>query len=235
MIIKNKMKYEHIFFDLDRTLWHFDENSRKVLNDMYIHFNLSDFISGLDEFVEKYQEINEALWSLYRDDKVTKEELRWKRFGDTLDWFNMSNDEMANKMGDYYVYHSPRQTLLFPETINVLNYLSKKYKLHIITNGFEEVQHIKLKESGLSKYFEVVILSEKVGVKKPHPYIFKKAFSESGATAKNSIMIGDDLYADIYGAQRVKMDAIYFNFNKLVHKENVQKEINCLSELFNIL
>jgi len=228
-------KYEHIFFDLDRTLWHFDENSKKVLNDIYKHFKLFLGISSVDEFITKYEEVNEGLWSLYRDDKITKDDLRWKRFGDTLNHFNMQNDGMANEIADYYLYHSPRQTVLFPETKNVLDYLSEKYKLHIITNGFEEVQHIKLKESGLVKYFDVIILSEKVGVKKPHPYIFKKAFSESGANAKNSVMIGDDLYADIYGAQRVKMDAIYFNFYKLAHDKYVLQEINCLTELYKLL
>ena len=228
-------KYEHIFFDLDKTLWHFDENSKKVLNDIYKHFKLFSSISSVEKFVSKYEEVNEGLWSLYRDDKIRKDELRWKRFGDTLNHFNMANDVMANEIADYYVYHSPRQTLLFPETINVLDYLSEKYKLHIISNGFEEVQYIKLKESGLAKYFDVIILSDKVGVKKPHPYIFKKAFSQSGAKAKNSVMIGDDLYADIYGAQRVNMDAIYFNFNKLAHDKPVQQEISCLTELYELL
>lgn len=229
------MKYEHIFFDLDRTLWHFDENSKKVLNDIYHHFKLFKGISSVGKFIEKYEAVNELLWELYRDDKITKDELRWKRFGDTLIHFNIQNDIMANEIADYYVYHSPRQTLLFPEAKNVLDYLVGKYKLHIITNGFEEVQYIKLKESGLTKYFDVIILSEKVGVKKPHPYIFKKAFKDTGANPKNSIMIGDDLYADIYGAQRVKMDAIYFNFNKLEHDKYVQQEINCLTELYELL
>ncbi len=230
-----KKKYEHIFFDLDRTLWHFDENSKSVLNNIYVNFKLNKFIDSANLFIDKYQEVNEALWMLYRDDKVTKEELRWKRFDHTLTHFNIKDNKMAVEIGDYYITHSPKQTLLLPYTIEVLDYLSKNYQLHIITNGFEEVQYIKLTESGLLTYFDVIILSEKVGVKKPHPFIFKKAFSESGAKAKNSIMIGDDLYADIYGAQRVKMDNIYFNFHKIEHNKSVHKEINCLSELLNIL
>ena len=230
-----KKKYEHIFFDLDRTLWHFDENSKKVLTDIYNRFDLIKGIESANEFISKYEEINEDLWSLYRKNELSKDELRWKRFGDTLSHFRMENDSMANEMADYYVYHSPRQTVLFPETIKVLDYLQSKYKLHIITNGFEEVQYIKLEESGLTKYFDVVILSEKVGVKKPHPYIFKKAFSESGANAANSVMIGDDWYADIYGAERVKMDAIYFNYKKLEHNNKVSCEISCLTELYELL
>jgi putative hydrolase of the HAD superfamily len=228
-------KYKHIFFDLDRTLWHFEENSKKVLNDIYINFKLNESIASSELFIDKYKEINEVLWGLYRDNKLKKEELRWKRFQDTLCHFNLSNHKMANDMGDYYVHHSPRQTLLFPNTIQVLDYLSQKYRLHIITNGFEEVQHIKLKESGLASYFDVLMFSEKVGVKKPHPYIFKKAFNETGAKASNSIMVGDDWYADIYGAQRVKMDNVYFNPNHIGHDKQVQYEISCLSELYKIL
>jgi len=228
-------KYEHVFFDLDKTLWQFDENSKKVLNDVYVYFGLDKSITSRVHFIDKYKEINENLWALYRDDKISKEELRWKRFGDTLNHFGIENNELATQIGDYYVTHSPRQTLLFPHTIEVLDYLYKKYQLHIITNGFEEVQYIKLKESGLLKYFDVIILSEKVGVKKPHPFIFKKAFSQSGANPKNSVMIGDDLYADIYGAQRVKMDSIYFNFYKTTHDKSIDKEINCLSELYEML
>jgi putative hydrolase of the HAD superfamily len=230
-----KNKYEHIFFDLDRTLWNFDENSKKVLSDIYINYNLTVSIVSVELFITKYQEINEKLWKLYRGNKLDQGELCCKRFEDTLKHFNVFDNNLASNMGDYYVEHSPRQTLLFPYSIDVLTYLSDKYKLHIISNGFEEVQHIKLRESGLSTYFDVLVFSERVGVKKPHPYIFKKAFSLAGAKASNSIMIGDDLYADIYGAQRVKMDTVYFNPQQLEHDKYTQYEIKCLSELYDIL
>ncbi len=228
-------KYKHIFFDLDRTLWDFDKNSKKVLTNIFFNFKLNEFILNKETFIEKYQEVNELLWKAYANDKVTKEELRWKRFEETLTYFNIDNKGLAINIGDYYIEESPRQKLLFPNTIEVLDYLSKKYELHIITNGFEEVQYIKLTESGIINYFKEIILSEKVGVKKPHPYIFKKAFALSGAVNKNSIMIGDDLYADIYGAQRVEMDHVYFNPNKLIHTKSVQYEINNLDELYHIL
>lgn len=228
-------KYEHIFFDLDRTLWDFDENSKKVLIDIFNHYKLNESIESVESFILKYQEINECLWKHYSDNKLAKEELRWKRFEDTLMHFKVDDKEMAIEMSEYYVEHSPRQTLLFPNTIEVLDYLSKKYKLHIITNGFEEVQHIKLKASGISSYFDVLVFSERVGVKKPHPYIFKKAFSLTRAKASNSIMIGDNIYADIYGAQRVKMDHVFFNPKQIKHDKYTQHEVKCLRELYDIL
>lgn len=228
-------KYQHIFFDLDRTLWDFDKNSQKVLSDIYLHFKLNESIDSIRVFIDKYQEINELLWKAYANNKVSKDELRWKRFEDTLAFFKIDDKQLSVSIGDYYIEESPRQKILLPNAVEVLDYLSEKYQLHIITNGFEEVQYIKLTESGIINYFKEIILSEKVGVKKPHPYIFKKAFSLTDATAKNSMMIGDDLYADIYGAQRVEMDHVFFNPNQLIHDKIVQYEINGLKELINIL
>ena len=228
-------KYEHIFFDLDRTLWHFEANSHKVLSNIYKHFELEKKIDSSEIFIEKYKEINEDLWALYRDDKVSKEDLRGKRFSNTLLYFKISDNGLGDEIGDYYVHHSPRQTELFPHAIRVLDYLKDKYQLHVITNGFEEVQHIKLSESKIANYFKEVILSERVGVKKPHPFIFKKAMSIANAKPNNSIMIGDDWYADIYGASRVGMDSIFFNPDKVAHNNKVDRQITCLSELMEIL
>lgn len=230
-----KKKYQHIFFDLDRTLWHFEVNSYRVLVKIYEQFGLEKTIDNSSTFIEKYKEINESLWALYRENKVSKDELKGKRFSDTLAYFKIEDSKLGNEMGEYYVYHSPRQTELFPYTIEVLEYLKNKYELHIITNGFNEVQHIKLSESKIEAYFKEVILSETVGVKKPHPFIFKKAMKLAGAKIDNSIMIGDDWYADIYGASRVGMDSVYFNPNKTKHNNKVIKEISCLSELKGLL
>ena len=143
-----RKEYKHIFFDLDRTLWNFDENSKKVLTDIFYTYKLNESLASVELFIAKYQEINESLWSLYSENKLDKKELRWKRFEDTLKHFKVDDKEMANSIGEYYIEHSPRQTLLFPYSIDVLTYLSEKYKLYIITNGFEELQHVKLKFSG---------------------------------------------------------------------------------------
>ncbi|MCB0400576.1 MAG: YjjG family noncanonical pyrimidine nucleotidase [Flavobacteriales bacterium] len=229
-------KYEHIFFDLDRTLWHFEENSNKVLRDIYQEFGLQELIPTAELFIDHYKRINEELWVLYRENKITKDTLRWKRFGDTLRCFQLEDSALADRIGDYYIYHSPRQTELLPYTREVLDYLhGKGYKLHIISNGFEEVQYIKMQESAINHYFDVVVLSEKAGVKKPHPYIFKKALKLAGALPVNSLMIGDDFYADILGAKRIGMDQIYFNFDQEQAPEPIRQEIRCLSELMSLL
>lgn len=228
-------QYEHIFFDLDRTLWHFDENSKNVLNEIFVKFELVRFISNPDEFIKTYEVINEKLWKQYSKSKIDKEKLRSERFYQTLLKYGADDNAIAVQIGDYYINHSPQQTALLPHTIETLDYLKNKYVLHIITNGFEEVQLIKLNKSGIMNYFNQLIFSEKVGVKKPHPLIFKKAIKNANAHVSNSIMIGDDYYADIYGATRAGMDSIYFNFNNRPHQHKVNNEINCLSELTNLL
>lgn len=227
--------HQHIFFDLDRTLWHFDENSRNVLHQMYHAFELQRYIATIDEFIATYEIINEQLWSKYQQGKVTKEMLRSERFNQTLLHFNENDAKKAEDMGNYYITHSPLQTGLLPYAKETLAYLNNKYQLHIITNGFEEVQLIKLSNSGIIDYFNQLIFSEKVGVKKPHPLIFKRAIKNAQASFDNSIMIGDDFYADIHGAEKVGMDNIYFNPNKNKHQHQVKKEIFCLSELMELL
>lgn len=227
--------YQHIFFDLDRTLWHFDENSRNVLNQMYHQFELHPFIASPDDFISTYEIINEQLWKRYQQGRLSKEILRSERFYQTLLQYHSDDANKAAEMGDYYLTHSPLQTGLLPYTKEILAYLSNKYQLHIITNGFEEVQLIKLSNSGIIDYFQQLVFSEKVGVKKPHPLIFKRAIKNAQATFENSIMIGDDFYADIHGAEKVGMDNIYFNPNKNKHQHQVKKEIFCLSELMELL
>lgn len=228
-------QYEHIFFDLDRTLWHFDENSKNVLNEIFVKFELARYINNVDEFIKSYEIINDKLWRQYSKSRIDKEKLRSERFYQTLLKYGADNSDIAVQIGDYYINHSPQQTALLPHTIETLDYLKDKYVLHIITNGFEEVQLIKLSKSGIMDYFNQLIFSEKVGVKKPHPLIFKRAIKNANAHISNSIMIGDDYYADIYGATRAGMDSIYFNFNNRPHQHTVDNEINCLSELTSLL
>lgn len=226
-------KYKHIFFDLDHTIWDFESNSKQVLLELFDKYQLHKYICASNDFISAYKLENDKLWKEYRKGKIEKQELRSKRFDETLKTFGVFDVDLASELGDFYVSTCPYKTKLMPFAIDVLNYTSKKYKLHIITNGFEEVQVIKLRESGIAHYFDEVIMSEQVGVKKPHPLIFKRAFQRSAALPQESLMVGDDYYADIQGAERVNMDAIFFNPKMDLKKAN--NEISCLSELLNIL
>jgi putative hydrolase of the HAD superfamily len=172
---------------------------------------------------------------LYRDNKISKSLLRSERFGLTLNEFSVDDNDLAVKIGDEYIKKCPLQTTLFPYAVEILNYLKTKYKLHIITNGFDEVQHIKLKASGLTHFFSEIVTSEKVDVKKPDPKIFNYALTKAKTTSVKSIMIGDDLPVDILGAKQVGMSQIYFNPDKKNHNEKIDYEISSLDQIKEIL
>lgn len=202
--------YTHLFFDLDRTLWDFDANNQKTFEELYTKFELqAKGVASLSDFYQSYQRINLALWDAYKKQLIEKEELNFKRFYDSLLLFRIRDEELAKCMGAYYIAASPRQTLLYPNTIELLDKLLQKYQMHIITNGFEEVQFIKIENSGLGMYFDQIITSERAGYKKPDRRIFDFAMQQAGAKPHESIIIGDDPEADILGAQQVGMDQIW--------------------------
>lgn len=228
--------YKHIFFDLDRTLWDFDASSNEAFHDIYETFELKNKgVSSVNLFKQYYTHHNEILWNQYREGTLSKEVLRGLRFRLTLNEFNIDNEELAQQIGIHYVKISPLLVHLFPNAFQILDYLHQKYQLHIITNGFSEVQYTKLKVSGLGKYFKKIITSEEAGVKKPDPKIFEFAFNNAETNANESLMIGDDPEVDIMGAKNIGMDQVLFD--PLVHfKQNgASYYINDLIELKNFL
>ncbi len=159
-------KYTTLFFDLDHTLWDFDANSKEALDEIYTHQGLQQRgVPSFNAFLNEYYKVNDHMWGLYRRDIITKGQLRTDRFFNTLLKFNIEDRPLASDMGDYYVNNSPYKTNLFEGCHDVLRVLSRNYKMHIITNGFDEVQHIKIEKSGLDKYFDQVITSEIAGSK----------------------------------------------------------------------
>ena len=205
-------KYKHIFFDLDRTLWDFDAAAEVAFERIYEQYNLKSLgIPSAHEFHEVYHPLNERLWELYREDKITKADLNRTRFLKPLEHYGIHDVELADHLSEDYVYWTPRIVRLVPGTMELLEYLKPKYHLHLITNGFEEVQDTKLTLSGMKPYFETLTVSEEVGVKKPNPEIFQYALRKAHATAEESLMIGDEMAVDIDGARAAGIDTVLFN------------------------
>jgi len=230
------MQVKHIFFDLDRTLWDFETNSHETLLELWTAYNLKEKgITDYEGFIKNYKIHNEQLWDLYRIDKISQKDLRRERFQRALADYNIIDIELAEQIGEQYISICPKKNQLFPFAIEVLNHLSEKYKLHIITNGFENVQHIKLKYSDLTKYFDNIITSEQIGVMKPNPKIFEFALQTANAKSSESVYVGDNLEVDILGCQNCGIDGIYFNPTKEQHQEKVAFEIVCLSQLKELL
>jgi putative hydrolase of the HAD superfamily len=234
-MIKNNKQYTHIFFDLDRTIWDFDENAQDTFRDIYAKYKLEKIFSNFDNFYNTYVKHNDQLWKLYREGKIEKSLLSYKRFAVTLEEFGVEDEELAKKIAADYIRISPTKKRLFPFAHETLEYLHKKYKMHIITNGFNEVQFTKLQNSKLDKYFSNVFTSEDAGAQKPNPLIFEKALKSTNATKEYCLMIGDDLEADIIGAKNVGLDQIFFNPNNKEHSELITFEIESLKELQEIL
>jgi putative hydrolase of the HAD superfamily len=226
MIKKNKV--EHIFFDLDHTLWDFERNSAATFQ--YI-FKELDFKFSLKNFLEFYDPINHFYWKQYRENKISEVELRFLRLEKTFGKMNIPHtSELIQKVSDLYIQKLSTHTFLFDNTIEVLKYLDETYSLHIITNGFENVQQRKLENSGIDHFFKVVLTAEKVGVKKPNPIIFKEALRSADALPENSLMIGDSLEADVQTPLELGMQAIHFNS----HHEKVHTECLIINRLYDL-
>ncbi|MCG9909655.1 MAG: YjjG family noncanonical pyrimidine nucleotidase [Flavobacteriales bacterium] len=225
----------HIFFDLDKTLWDFEKNSSEALSEIFERHRLENFNIRKEDFIEVYIKKNEYCWDLYRKNQIQKTELRFTRFLMALNEFGINNQALAEALGDDYIHSAPYKTHLIPGAKEVLEYLSPKYTLHIITNGFEEVQHIKLEKCGIEKYFKTVTTSEKAGCKKPDAGIFKFALACGNAYAYESLMIGDDPVVDVEGARLVGMKAIHFNQEREQTNEICPSTIQSLGELYSLL
>ena len=217
-----------VFFDLDHTLWDFDRNSALAFERVFIKHKIE---VELPQFIRQYEPINLIYWKKFRDEIVSKEEMRRGRLVDTFHLLNMNFPlSSIDILVKSYIEELPLNNHLFPGTEEILNYLHQRYKLHIITNGFEEMQNLKLQNSGIDTYFTTITTSEEVGAKKPNPIIFNKAMLKAGVLPECSIMIGDSFEADICGAHKVGMNTLFFNYKK----EIIDSSVLSINELLQI-
>lgn len=231
-----KRTYKHILFDLDHTLWDFEKNSTEALLEVYDHYQFSRYNKFTAiEFVLRFKEVNASLWEQYNLNKIEKEYLRNERFKLTLKGLGIREDEIPFEIGEMYIRLCPVKPHVIPHSFEVLEYLKPKYKLHIITNGFDDVQDIKLSHSKLKDYFDFIFTSERAGHKKPSKEMFEKAIEWLGADVDECIMIGDNPVTDIQGAINASLDVIYFNPENIPHTLPVTYEIRSLIELKKIL
>jgi putative hydrolase of the HAD superfamily len=230
------MKYKHLFFDLDHTLWDYEANARSSMQHLYDIFELKERgIHDFELFYRYYSRHNDKLWEQYRNGLVKQDELRVKRMRLALLDFKIVDEELSERMNVQFLDLLPTRTYLFADCIETLSYLTeKKYTLHLITNGFEEVQHNKLKYSGLTKYFTEVITSERSNSLKPNREIFEFAFEKSNARPEESIMIGDNIEVDIVGAMNVGIDQVFVNHNHIEPRVKATYVVYSLKELEDI-
>lgn len=230
-----KKKYEHLFFDIDRTLWDFERNSQEAIEELFEGHQMGEKLQvAFSDFLKIYKQKNDELWGLYRLGEVQKNELRQERFNRAFQHFGYSDAKLALKFNDDYVHTSSSKTNLLPHAKEILTYLDGNYRLHVITNGFVEAQNAKLDNCDLRKYFQEIIISDGLGYKKPDKRIFHHAMKKAAAKSANSLMVGDDYGPDVLGAKGVGMDQVYLN-EQTNQSNEATYTIRSLAELKEII
>lgn len=205
-------EYKGILFDLDHTLWDYHRNSRETLHDMYTGHGLQEKLNApFDDFHDVFQDINATLWNQYDRGLIPRDRIRKERFNTILGHFGVTDGELSLKLSDAYVNEGPKKGNLIDGATEILDYLHPKYPMYIVTNGFEEVQFTKVKSAGLEKYFREIVISDRVGHKKPAREIFDYVSATHGIAIRDLIMIGDNMLTDIAGAANAGMDSVLFN------------------------
>lgn len=223
-----KNQIADVFFDLDHTLWDFEKNSALTFEKLFSYYKID---INLPNFIKAYSRINREYWKLYREGNIQKEELRHQRLRTTFDSIEYSvSPDFIDTLADGYIEHLGSFDHLLPHALEILEYLKPKYRLHIITNGFQEIQDKKMTNAKIKGYFDQIVNSEMAGVKKPHPLIFQMALDRTGAEPQRSLMIGDDLEADILGAKALGFNVLHFN------QDNTSRHDHCdiINDLYEI-
>lgn len=229
MIIKEHIT--DVFFDLDHTIYDFDKNSALTFQAIFTEMELI----GVDDFMMHFKTINDSYWERFSKEEISRDFLRYGRLKDTFDAINVKiNDDHIYYIADEFIGKLPNHNHVFKGAYETLDVLKNNYRLHIITNGPDLVQEKKMKNANLTAYFQTITNSELAGVKKPHPGIFQHALTTANTKAENSLMIGDNINADVHGALNVGMQAIWFNEFKLENTIGVA-EVQQLNQLLDIL
>jgi len=229
------MKIQHIFFDLDNTLWDHRRNAYLTIKDLFDKEEITlKHTIDFEEFHFAYHEINERLWEQIRDGEIDKEYLRKHRFYDTFKRFGIDDLQLSMFFEEHFLDKILNYNHLVEGAEYILDYLkAKNYTLHIISNGFQEVTERKCILSKIDHYFQTITSADSVGVRKPNPAIFEYSLGLSDAKKEESILIGDDWIADVIGAQNFGMDIIFFdvlNENKEVENLKVIKHLLQIKE-----
>ncbi len=229
-------KYKHLFFDLDHTLWDFERSAEETLRELFqelkIH-QLGNFTFA--DFLAHFSRIHHQLWDLYNHHQIDRQSIRKQRFELIRGALGVPPNPIFEQLNDAYIKRCPQKPYLIPHAADALEYLKDSYHLHIITNGFDQIQRNKMENSGIFHHFSTIVTSETIGARKPSKEIFEFALKISNATVENSIMIGDNLITDIGGASNAKLDTIFYNPDKVAHKQRVTFEISSLSQIKELL
>lgn len=217
-----------IFLDWDHTLWDHDLNAKEVLLDLAAEYALA--IEPLSYWAT-FEKINNALWDQYAAGEISQAELRETRFVRFFQELRVEGP--AVEFGDKYLERAPRKTNLMPGAFEVIQDLAAHFPLYILTNGFDDIQYVKIEGAGMRGFFQEIITSQQVGTKKPSPLFYEYALERAGILAEDALMIGDHVEADVRGALNVGIPAIHYNPFSI--ETDLPHEIQHLDELRALL
>jgi putative hydrolase of the HAD superfamily len=231
--------YDVLFIDLDDTLYDFSSNSRDAYEEVYALLDYDRYFDGFQHYYTIYTDYNAQLWVRYAAGEITRDYLNAERYTHPLRVVGAPDpDTLGTRFWHESMQRLPLGKRLMPHAREVLDYLRPRYrKIYILSNGFTELQARKMQSAGITHYFDGMVLSEDIGVNKPHPDIFLHALRVASTTADNALMVGDNFEVDILGARGVGIDQVYYNpMNKPVPSEAQPTHvINSLVELKEIL
>lgn len=230
-----KRRYTHLFFDLDHTLWDHHKNANETLGELHLEFKMDFLGVTVDRFQQVFHDVNHQLWYDYHLRVINQESIREERFPKVMSALGVKDYQHSSDLGEQYLFRCPRKSNLMPNTLEVLDYLKQKYSMTIITNGFHEIQSVKINNSGLQGYFDRIVTSGEAGCLKPHRGIFDYALESANARGPESVMIGDNPVTDITGAKEAGIDQIYYNSRACRDITEPTFRINDLMELKGLL
>ncbi|WP_224999316.1 YjjG family noncanonical pyrimidine nucleotidase [Cesiribacter sp. SM1] len=233
-----KTTYKFLFFDLDHTLWDYTSNSEETLRELYEKYGLAQVGNFCtDTFCQTFDKVNRQLWSLNEAGALGRDELRRQRFVRVLEALgNTSVPEWVSEGLDRdYMSICPAKGGLLPYAREVLEHCHKRFPMYVLTNGFRDVQDIKLEAAGINHFFDGIFTAEDAGVSKPNTFFFEYVLRKVGAKPQECLMVGDNLKADIIGAASAGIDSVYYNPYRRKYNVPVQRDIHCLSELLTML
>lgn len=216
------MAYQWILFDLDDTL--FDFPAAEALAAALAHYS----VTLTAEMLADYQALNKALWEQYNAGQIDAETLKQARFRDLAPRLGVTPLELNNTFLQAILQRS--QPL--PGVEHTLRQLHGKVGMGIITNGFAEIQHARLAQSGFADCFDFMLVSEEMGVNKPDPRIFEAALARMEAVPPGDVlMVGDNPHTDVAGAAGVGMETCWFNLHGESHSVAAHHAIERFNEL----
>ena len=224
-----------VWVDLDDTIWDFRANSRVALRGLYDDYSLSDAFTTPEEWITCYERHNHALWDQYNRGLIEKEYLMKERFlRPLLEGNHPTATELGNRFDREYLDRLAECTELIPGAISLLTKLRERgYRIGILSNGFMEVQHRKIRNSGLSPLIDYIVLSDDIGINKPDVRLYRHAEQVAGVRAAECLMIGDNPDTDIAGALNAGWKAILFDRNSDATIDKSMPSVRSLYDLIN--